>query len=504
MQRLVFPQFVSSVLLALALLVARSNALLAKDGVRASVVKVHVTQRAPDFIRPWTKMTARKTTGSGAIIQGKRIVTNWHVVEYASQIFVQFDQSSDKFPAQVIGAAPGMDLALLEMEDPADLEGRPSLAIAETLPDIRSTVNVYGYPMGGEDMSVTEGIVSRIEFTQYSADSLGVRIQVDAALNPGNSGGPAVIDGRIVGLVFSRINQAENIGYLIPAEEINLFLTDIEDDTYDGKPAIFDRFQSSENKSLRAKLDLPKGTTGYAVRKPFRDDDNYPLKKWDVITQIGDHDLDDEGNVTIRDDLRLDFRYLIPKLAKDGNVDITIFRDGMSMPISIPVLNSRPRLLPSLEGAYPRHFILGPMCFTAATQDFATALGRKSIGYLTVVKSPLLYRRQDEPEFDGEELVVMATRMFSHRMIKGYRNMPFGVVSKVNSDEVENLRQFVGLLRDSKADFLEFEFFGEEETLVFRRQDLVDSTEEVLEDEGIRYQYSKDLADVWESTSTGS
>ena len=236
---------------------------MGKDEVRSSAVKVHVTQRPPDFIRPWTKSTARKTSGSGAIIEGKRILTNWHVVEYASQIFVQFDQTSDKTPARVVATAPGMDLALLELEDPAELDSRPFLPIAESLPDVSSTVNVYGYPIGGEDMSVTEGIISRIDFTRYSNDAVGVRIQVDAALNPGNSGGPAVTDGQIVGLVFSKINQAENIGYLIPAEEVRMFLADSADGTYDGKPALYDRFQTAENVSLRAKLGLSEETTGY-------------------------------------------------------------------------------------------------------------------------------------------------------------------------------------------------------------------------------------------------
>jgi S1-C subfamily serine protease len=472
----------------------------AKDEVRSSAVKVHVTQRPPDFMRPWTKSTARKTSGSGAIIEGNRILTNWHVVEYASQIFVQFDQTSDKTPARVVGAAPEMDLALLELEDPAELDGRPFLPIADSLPDVSSTVNVYGYPIGGEDMSVTEGIISRIDFTRYSNDAVGVRIQVDAALNPGNSGGPAVTDGQIVGLVFSKINQAENIGYLIPAEEIRMFLADYADGTYDGKPALYDRFQTAENVSLRAKLGLSEDTTGYVVREPFRDEESYPLKKWDVITHIGEHELDNLGNVRIRDDLRLDFRYLVPELAHNDELQLTIFRDGESLPLTVPVVNNRIRLLPSLKGDYPRHFIYGPLVFTAATQEFVRVLGARGVGYLAAVKSPLLYRQQDDPAFEGEELVVMANRMFSHRMIKGYRNMPFGVVSHVNGQSINNLRHFVELLRDCEDEFVVFEFADEGETLVFRRQELTDATEGILIDEGIRDQYSKDLADVWEGS----
>ncbi len=143
------------------------------DEVRDAVVKIHVTHRAPDFMQPWTKSAAKKSTGSGAIISGDQILTNAHVVLYASQIFVQFHQTTDRVPAKVKYLWVGMDLALLELEEPAELEGRPTLPIAEGLPSVKETVNVYGYPMGGDDMAVTEGIISRVEFASYSPANSG-------------------------------------------------------------------------------------------------------------------------------------------------------------------------------------------------------------------------------------------------------------------------------------------------------------------------------------------
>ena len=83
-----------------------------------------------------------------------------------------------------------------------------------------------------------------------------MRIQVDAALNPGNSGGPAIANGKIVGLVFSIIPNADNIGYLIPVDEIRMFLNDIQDGKYEGKPKLLDNMQTVENKALREKLGL--------------------------------------------------------------------------------------------------------------------------------------------------------------------------------------------------------------------------------------------------------
>ena len=114
-------------------------------------------------------------------------------------------------------------------------------SLSGALPSIGSMVQAIGYPMGGEQVSITEGVVSRIEYAEYNMEAQGLRIQVDAALNQGNSGGPVILDGAVVGVVFSGIEYAENIGYVIPAEEVRLFLEDIGDGSYDGQPRLMRR-----------------------------------------------------------------------------------------------------------------------------------------------------------------------------------------------------------------------------------------------------------------------
>lgn len=471
----------------------------AKDTNPNAVVKIHVTQRPPDLFRPWTKASSRKTAGTGVIIAGRRILTNAHVAQYASQIFVQPNQSTDKIPASVLAIAPQVDLAVLRLEDESLLDERAALPLAQALPSVKDTVNVYGYPIGGDDLSVTAGIVSRIEYASYSRDTGGLRIQVDAALNPGNSGGPAVKDGHIVGLVFSKISKADNIGYLIPVEEINTFLADVEDGTYDGKPTLYDELQTTENEALRDKLGLQTQMGGVLVRQPYGRDDTYPLKPWDVITHIGPHPLDNLGNVRIENDLRLDFRYMVPQLATENTVGLTVLRDGATIDVSVPVRRKLSLLIPSLDGAYPRHFIYGPLPFTSATQEFVGTLAVQTRLYLSLTagRSPLVTRHFDRPAFDGEELVVVPNRMFSHRITKGYDNMPFGVVQRVNDVPIKNLRHLVTQLRDADEDFITFDMAGSHETLVFRRSEIEACMEEILEDEGIRYQCSPDLRDVW-------
>ena len=182
---------------------------------------------------------------------------------YASQVQVQANQAGDKVSATVEAVAPGIDLAVLKLEDESFFETHPPLQRASTLPGIKDAVMAYGYPEGGMSLSTTKGIVSRIEFTEYNFPVSGLRIQIDAAINPGNSGGPAVAGDKMIGLAFSHLSGAQNIGYIIPCEEIELFLQDIADGVYDGKPAMFDELQTLENPALRAFLKLDKAVQGH-------------------------------------------------------------------------------------------------------------------------------------------------------------------------------------------------------------------------------------------------
>ena len=231
----------------------------------------------PDLTKPWAKHSPSEASGTGVVIEGKRILTNAHVVTYASQLFVESNQSSEKLPAQVVAVSPGIDLAVLRLEDESFFDKRTPMPRTTALPEVKETVLAYGYPQGGSTLSITKGIVSRIEFTGYDDDVSGVRVQVDAAINPGNSGGPALIDGKMIGVVFSKVAQADNIGYIIPSEEVNLFLKDVADGHYDGKPAMHEPLQTLENDALRTFLRLDRKTQGMVVHAPNPADPHDPL-----------------------------------------------------------------------------------------------------------------------------------------------------------------------------------------------------------------------------------
>src|SRR4029078_11671588 len=135
---------------------------LASDNIEASVVKLVVTKREPNFFRPWTKASPEKVSGSRVVIEGKRILTNAPVVMHASQVFVQMRRGGDEMTAKVKAIGPGIDLAIVELTEPEKVKDVHAFTLADELPQLKSHVSVYGYPAGGDDLSVTDGIVSRI------------------------------------------------------------------------------------------------------------------------------------------------------------------------------------------------------------------------------------------------------------------------------------------------------------------------------------------------------
>jgi S1-C subfamily serine protease len=468
-----------------------------------SVVKIFATVRHPDPFKPWTKQAPSELTASGVVIEGKRILTNAHAVLYASQVQVQANAAGDKVSATVLAVAPGIDLAVLQLDDPTFFDTHPPLARANKLQQIKDAVLAYGFPTGGSSLSITKGIVSRIEFVPYNYPVSGLRIQIDAAINPGNSGGPAIAGDKMIGLAFSRLGgDTQSIGYIIPNEEVELFLKDIADGHYDGKPGMYDDLQTFENPALRDFLKLDKSVEGMIVHRPDQTDADYPLKEWDVITRVGDTPIDNQGMVKIDKDLRVSFAYKIQQVTKDGHLPLTIVRAGKPLKIELPVFPDRPTLAPDLRGDYPSYFVYGPLVFSPVTRQFMAAFennpgAMRALGFL---KSPLVTHAFDAPTPDLEQLVVISSPFFPHKLANGYSNPTGSVVYAVNGTPIRSLKHLVEVLRDLKDPFVTFEFWSKGgEALVFSRTAIMAATDDILTDNGVRSQGSPDMMAVWQA-----
>jgi len=470
----------------------------ASHAVENTVVKVFSTMRYPDTAKPWTKQEPSEATGSGVVIDDHRILTNAHVVQYASQVQVQANQEGDKILATVEAIAPEMDLAVLTLDDAAFFKAHAPLPRAAKLPSIKDNVLVYGFPTGGNSLSITKGIVSRIEFVNYNFPVMGLRVQIDAAINPGNSGGPAVVDNKMIGVAFSTLNNAQNIGYIIPNEEIELFLKDVADGHYDGKPALNDDLQTLENASLRSYLKIDPAIHGIIVHRPYGAATDAVLHEWDIITKIGDSSIDDQGMIILSSNVRVNFAYRVQQIAKNGKIPLTIARDGKLMNVDASVASNRPYLIPDLKGSYPPYFIYGPLVFSKATRQFMSVVGKNNS--LAFYGSPLITQFGEPPSEARSELVVISSPLFPHKVSKGYDSPQGAVVYSVNGTAIRSLKHLVAVLRDSADDYVILQFEPRAwSALVFNRKELLTATEEILTDNGIRAQGSAELMDVWQN-----
>jgi PDZ domain len=232
------------------------------------------------------------------------------------------------------------------------------------------------------------------------------------------------------------------------------------------------------------------------VRLPDQSSASYPLKQWDVITHIAAKPIDDEGMVSIGNNLRVSFRYLIQQTAHDGTVPLTIVRAGKTEQLQMPVPRHRPLLIDSLQGDYPSYFILGPVVFERATIE-ALQLVRSRGAML--VGNPLVSRLGDRPDPERQELVLIPAPLFPHVLSKGYDDPTGSVVKSINGTPVRSLAQLVALLRDLKDEYVTIDFDNRaSEAIVFPRAQLVASTEAILSDNDVRAQGSPDMLKVWQ------
>lgn len=180
--------------------------------------------------------TAFKASGYNVII------TNFHVVR-GNKIVAIEDSNKDRHLAYVVMVNPEVDLAFLNVESLKDQEGQIKI---ENQINIMNTQKVYinGYPFG-MPFTVTEGIVSSPNQPMHGLNY----IQTDAAVNPGNSGGPMLsADGVLMGVTTSKFNNADNVGFGIKHEDVIKQLNDytFNDNVYRVKCNSCDNFIEEE------------------------------------------------------------------------------------------------------------------------------------------------------------------------------------------------------------------------------------------------------------------
>lgn len=157
-------------------------------------------------------------SGSSIVIGDRYLATNNHVVDGARSLVISGpnDNYNKDYSVEVVAVDKNVDLAIIKVTDPSfEGFGFPTYGISTTTADVGTDVFVLGYPMTtvmGQEIKLTTGVIS--SKTGYQGDP--ATYQISAAVQPGNSGGPMFDgEGNLIGIVVSKITQAENVGYVI-------------------------------------------------------------------------------------------------------------------------------------------------------------------------------------------------------------------------------------------------------------------------------------------------
>jgi len=423
--------------------------------IPSSVVQVFVQSNPAELDAPWIGVGVESKSGSGVIIEGNRILTAAHVVDDALSIEVKRPGLPRRYVARVEQLGHESDLAILTVEKEEFFTGTIPMPLGQT-PRIEDEVRAYGFPIGGDALSVTSGIVSRAEvsFYRHSMRRL-LLLQVDAALNAGNSGGPVVREGSLAGISVQLLEDAENVGYIIPAQVIAHFLQDLkEHDCFLGFPTLGVTVQAITNEALRMEYALGSGQDGaLVVGINYGGSASGQLEPGDVITAIDGIPVVED--LTVRADGLgyLDFSYLIQSKQVGEKVALAILRRGEKQKKVFPVKNVPPLVPGTHHVTGNSYYVFGGLVFQPLTLEYLFLYddnGNWIPGEMSIYGLTRNYRTAERSQ------IIMLTSVLPAPLNRGYQDYEDEVVASVDGKIPRDMADLVSIVEAAAGPRLRF------------------------------------------------
>ncbi|KAF6175943.1 hypothetical protein GIB67_003431 [Kingdonia uniflora] len=460
-----------------------------------AVVKVFCVHTEPNFSLPWQRKRQYSSSSSGFIIGGKRVLTNAHSVEHYTQVKLKKRGSDTKYLATVLAIGTECDIAMLTVNDDEFWEGVSPLEFG-TLPVLQDAVTVVGYPIGGDTISVTSGVVSRMEILSYvhgSAELLG--LQIDAAINSGNSGGPAFSDkGTCVGIAFQSLKHedAENIGYVIPTPVIQHFIRDYEKNKgYTGFPALGVEWQKMENPDLRMSMGMGPNQKGVRIRRiePTAPESQV-LKPSDIIVSFDGVDIANDGTVPFRHGERIGFSYLVSQKYTGENALVKVLRNSKMFEYTIKLATHKRLIQSYIKSQPPSYYIVAGFVFAAVSVPYLRSEYGKDYEFEAPVK--LLEKHLHAMAQSVDEQLVVVSQVLVADINIGYEDIVNTQVLAFNGKPVNNLKELASMVESCKDEYLKFEL-DYQQIVVLKTKTAKEATLDILTTHCIPSAMSGDL-----------
>lgn len=458
--------------------VAASPADAQERTITSNVVQLFVYSDPPDLTVPWQTQGIEPYGGSGVIIGGNRVLTNAHVVESAVGIEVKRADGSERFSATVKFISHDADLALVEVEDARFFTNTEPVPIGD-MPKLQQQVVVYGFPIGGATLSITSGIVSRVEVDYYLQSYRALlSVQIDAAINEGNSGGPVMTDGEIVGIAMQGINDADNVGYMIPSPVIRHFLEDVGDGRYDGFPRLGIDIQDMESAAQRRAARMGPSQTGALVTRVDYGGPSYGvLKPRDVLLAIDGKAIANDLTVLWPGIGRVDYSLTYQSKQLGDAIAATLLRDGKKLKKTIKLTPHVPLVPGRRSTEWPRYLQFGGLVFQPLTEeliDDPEAVYPDSLSYARV--NNLVTRERRE--------IIVIGQVLPHLVNRGYQEWGGETVRLVNGVVPRDLKHLASIVDNARGKWLRV-VTGHGEVITLDRDAARRANMEILDDYGI-------------------
>ncbi len=439
------------------------------SGAWEGIVNIDVSVLFPDYREPWNAGQPSGGSGTGFLIGKNRFLTNAHVVSNATRILIRTTNDPEPHPAKIIHIAHDCDLAIIEAEDGKHFEKLKQLDFGG-IPQLNTEVIAIGYPIGGDRISVTRGVVSRIDFRPYSHTSVDshLAIQVDAAINPGNSGGPVMQEGKVVGVAFQGFSGrvAQNVGYMIPIPVIKRFLKDVEDGRYDHYVDLAVSDFSIENPAQAKAL----GTNGDGVGVMVADVEpagsvGELLKIGDVILSIDDNPVMNNGLVRFEGEL-MDMNEIVERKFAGDTIKLKYMRDGKKQEATVTLKRFDPYVrLGAQYNQRPRYIVHAGLVFQPLDRNLMDAHQMRDSVVNYVFDNFLtdkLYVERPEP--------VVLTNVLPDEVNTWLSPYAHSIVDEINGVKIKSLKDVKTALEKKDTAFIEIRLLEKNRPLVLKRE----------------------------------
>lgn len=402
-----------------------------QTNVRNTVAQVFSQIAEIDILQPYKSPNQQQTTGSAFFINDEgELVTNAHVINQARAVWIQIPGlGKQQLDVDVVGLSPERDLALLRLRDESkaaireQLGSIPYLKLGDSdLVHRADEIMTLGYPLGQQGLKSTTGVVSGHE------NNL---IQIDAAINPGNSGGPSLdTSGQVVGINTLYAPGAQNVGYIIPINELKIILDDLRTVKLLRKPFLGILFNNaSESLTRYLGNPLPGGLYVVDVYKgsPLN---KAGVQKDDMIYEVNGYRIDNYGELAVNGE-RISIIDYVSQLKLGQKITMVVYRNGERKQISFSF--DQAEMLP-VRKIYPGY---EPVEFEIVAGMVIQPLALDHVAML-VNGSPSLAKYAEMKYQKHPALIV--THVFPDSLAQRSRSIaPGAIIAKINGKEIQSL-----------------------------------------------------------------